>query len=238
MSIKYMSKAWGIEDLKSNKKLVFLALCDNANDEGICYPSQENLSKKTGISKKTIIKILNEIEEDSLLLTYKRSRKGGGRYSTLYLVFPKETFKELDDEYREKFSKKYAEKFSKNHTQSEEATPYPQSEEATPQNHTQSEEATPKPSLTLFNHHLYKRLSPKEKETYLEYIALRKKMRLKTTIQIHNRLLEKYFEYGQNIKVLENSIDANWKDLYPLRNTGTSRLNISQKDYSDTEEAF
>ena len=37
MSIKYMTKVWQLQELEPNQKLVFLAICDNANDEGICY---------------------------------------------------------------------------------------------------------------------------------------------------------------------------------------------------------
>ncbi|WP_373885605.1 helix-turn-helix domain-containing protein [Snodgrassella alvi] len=33
-----MAKAWEL-DLSQGEKLVLLALCDHANDDGICYPS-------------------------------------------------------------------------------------------------------------------------------------------------------------------------------------------------------
>ena len=33
MSIKYMSKVWQIDNLEPSQKLVFLSICDNANDD-------------------------------------------------------------------------------------------------------------------------------------------------------------------------------------------------------------
>ena len=58
-----MSKVWAIPELSPNQKLVFLAICDNANDEGICYPSIDTLQAKTSISRPTIIKLIKELEE-------------------------------------------------------------------------------------------------------------------------------------------------------------------------------
>ena len=44
-------------------------------------------------------------------------------------------------------------------------------------------------------------------------------MRVKTTLQIHNRLLSKYFEYGRDVNVIINAINSNWKDFYKPYNT-------------------
>jgi len=201
MSIRLMTKTWNTK-ISPNKKLTLLALCDNANDEGVCYPSINTLVSKTGLSRPTVIKNIKDLVEIELITTHKRSRKKGGRYSTLYLVFPKENYENLDEEYQQKFS------------QSKEALPYTQSKEALPQEGIQSKEALPKPSLTLFNHHLYKELNTKEKELYLEYTSLRKSMKVKTTLAIHERLLTKYFKFGRDIAIIENAINANWKDFY------------------------
>lgn len=208
MSIKAMSHAWQ-EEILPTQKLVFLAICDNANDEGLCYPSILTIVKKTGLSNKTIIKILNELVELKLIQKHQRAKKNGGRYSTLYLVFPLINYDNLDNEYKEKFS------------QSEVVTPYSQSEVVTPQNGIQSEVVTPKPSL--YNHHLFKELSHSERELYLEYIALRKTLNLKTTIQIHERLLKKYFEFGRNTEVITKAINSNWRDFYNINAINTKQ---------------
>jgi len=202
MSIKFMARVWKEESLSSNQKLIMLSISDNANDEGVCYPSVDNIQKKTCLSRPTVIKIVKELESKNYLMIHKRARKKGGRYSNLYLVFPSETLENLDDEYREKFS------------QSKEALLYPQSKEALPQNDSQSKEALPKPSLTLFNHHLFKEMNSEEKELFLEYLKVRTKLKLVTTYSIQDRLLKKYFEFGRTIDILENAINSSWRDFY------------------------
>lgn len=184
MSIKHMTKVWKLEELEPNQKLVFLAICDNANDEGICYPSIDTIQAKTSISRPTVIKIINKLVELNLLIKTQRARKTGGRYSSLYLVFPNETLEFLDTEYKEKFS------------QSKTVLLIPkvkiddsQSKIALPKNHSQSKTVLPEPSLSLFNHHLFIKLSPTSKEIYLEYTELRKKMKLITSLKVHDRLL-------------------------------------------------
>lgn len=202
MSIKFMSKAWE-QKITPTQKLVFLSLCDNSNDEGLCYPSITNIMLKTGFSNKTIIKTLSELIDLKFIIKHQRAKKDGGRYSTLYLVFPLENYENLDKEYKLKF------------IQSEEVTLYSQSEEVTPKNGIQSEEATHKPSL--YNHHLYILLNSEEKNLYNEYIKLRTTIKLKTTLQIHDRLLTKYFEFGRNTEVIEKAINGNWRDFYSIQ---------------------
>jgi predicted transcriptional regulator len=198
-----MTKVWE-EDLSSNEKIVLLAICDNANDEGLCYPSIITIQKKTSLSKPTVIKIINQLINNGFIKKHIRSRKNGGRYSNLYLVYPNETLSNLDDEYREKF------------IQSKEVLLPPQSKATLPQEGIQSKVALPKPSLTIFNHHLYKQLDNKEKSLYLEYITIRKKKKLITTDSIHNRLLSKYFEFGRDIDIIQRAINGNWSDFYPI----------------------
>ena len=206
MSILHMSKVWNESDLEPTQKLVFLAICDNANDEGLCYPSIDTIQNKTSLSRPTVIKIISKLEELGKIIKVQRAKKNGGRYSSLYLVFPDENYEFLDDEFKEKFS------------QSKMVLPYSQSKVALLQNDSQSKVALPKPLLTLYNHQLFKELSTKERDLYLEYISLRKKLKLTTTMNIHNRLLEKYFELGRNIEVIEKAINSNWRDFYQINN--------------------
>jgi len=197
-----MNRVWTDENLEPTQKLVLLAICDNANDEGLCYPSIDTIQHKTSLSRPTVIKIINKLEELHMLTKTQRAKKNGGRYSSLYLVFPAETFEFLDSEFKEKMS------------QSKTALLYTQSKVGLPQNDTQSKVTLPKPLLSLFNHHLFIELSNKERDLFLEYISLRKTLKLKTTMQIQNRLLEKYFEFGRNIEVIEKAIISNWRDFY------------------------
>jgi biotin operon repressor len=201
-----MNRVWEDETIKSTRKLLFLALADFSNDEGVCYPSQDTLVKKCGLSKATVNKYIKEFEDENILIQVKRKRKSGGRISSKYLLFPNENYHKLDEKEREIFS------------QSLEVKPASQSLEVKPKNSSQSLEVKPKPSLSLFNHHLFNKMTRAEKDLYIEYVKLRKIMKLKTTEDINNRLLNTYFDLGRNPKIIENAINANWRDFYPLKN--------------------
>ena len=234
MSIKIMSMVFKDENLDSNKKLIMLAIGDNANDEGFCYPSLNTLINKTSLSKPTIIKHIKELEQNNLLLSKKRNtkqnKKGGGRLSNIYIIYPQIHVPTLDEDILIRFNIQRG--------QSKEGLPPSQSKECLPQMGSQSKEGLPEPSLKLFNHHLFNKLNKEEKKLFLEYSAIRKKMKLQTTLAIQERLLKKYFDYGQSIEIIQNAITANWKDFYPLKQNSTNKntFAISNTDYSEDEK--
>ena len=231
MSIKIMSMVFKDPNLDSTKKLIMLSLADNANDEGFCYPSLLTIARKTSLSKKTVIKHIRELVLKNLLLTKQRSKKNGGRYSSIYIVYPLIFTLTLEQELQEKFDIK--------NTQSVEATPPTQSVEATPQTTAQSVEATPKPSLTLFNHHLFNKLNKEEKDLFLEYLSVRKNIKLQTTLKIQDKLLRKYFAYGRKIEIFENAIISNWKNFYPIsKKSSRSVSNLNQKNEELLDKYF
>ena len=64
MSIKAMTWAWSLEKLPLKESMVLLALADQANDEGLCWPSQETLAKKSRGSVRSVkraIKFLRDV---------------------------------------------------------------------------------------------------------------------------------------------------------------------------------
>lgn len=232
------------ENLEPNKKLIMLALGDNANDEGFCYPSLSTIVKKTSLSKPTVIKHVKELEDINLLLSKKRSKETGGRYTTIYIIYPQIFVSLLDKEILKRFDLK--------ESQSKEGLPPTQSKAALPQKGIQSKEGLPKPSIYI-NHHnkkekkekekklftseLFSKLNKEEKDLFLEYCSLRKKMKLQTTLSIQKRLLKKYFEYGKNIEVIKNAISGNWRDFYPSRQApGQNTFQILDTDYSADEK--
>ncbi|WP_340676205.1 helix-turn-helix domain-containing protein [Paraperlucidibaca sp.] len=86
MSIKLMSSVFELS-LRPADKLVLLALADHADDEGSAWPSIETLAKKSSTSRRTVLRILKELEQSGLLTRQKRSRKNGSRTSSLYKLF-------------------------------------------------------------------------------------------------------------------------------------------------------
>ena len=63
-------------ELKANTKILLLVLISYENEkEGYSYPSQTRLLKETSLSKKTLLKCLNELEEKGYI---KRVKESGG----------------------------------------------------------------------------------------------------------------------------------------------------------------
>ena len=63
-----MSLVFENTKLSSTEKLVMLALADHANDEGkSVYPSQERLSRKTGLARETINRYINKLSKNGYL---------------------------------------------------------------------------------------------------------------------------------------------------------------------------
>lgn len=77
-----MSLAWNVQ-LPPRDKLVLLALADNANDEGECFPSIATISRRACTDERRTYRILKSLESANQITRVSRP----GR-STLYKVHP------------------------------------------------------------------------------------------------------------------------------------------------------
>jgi DNA-binding transcriptional regulator YhcF (GntR family) len=84
VSIKIMTAAWAV-DLQHADKLVLLALADNANDEGMCYPSLRTVATKCGMHPRTVLRAIESLESEGHL-----SRDLRPGRSTVYFVHPRQ----------------------------------------------------------------------------------------------------------------------------------------------------
>ena len=82
MSIALMTRAWK-SDIQSGQKMVLLALCDNANDQGECYPSISMVAKKCSMSERSVFNHVAELEKNGAIRRENRT----GR-STIYHLDP------------------------------------------------------------------------------------------------------------------------------------------------------
>ena len=89
MSVKLMTAAFGTE-LPTTQKFVFVALCDNASDEGDCYPSISTLCKKTSLSERAVQGAIKRLVEMGYMIA--TMRKG---QSTIYRISPVSEWPEL-----------------------------------------------------------------------------------------------------------------------------------------------
>ena len=83
MSITLMTLAWKM-GMPTHAKMVLLALCDNANDQGECYPSVPMLAEKCSMAERSVQKHIADMEAEGILVRAYRT----GR-STLYQINPR-----------------------------------------------------------------------------------------------------------------------------------------------------
>lgn len=70
-----MSLVWERAPYTAGSLLVFLALADWANDDGVAWPSMERLAEKTRIDKRSAQRIVRQLQKDGMI----QIEEGGGR---------------------------------------------------------------------------------------------------------------------------------------------------------------
>lgn len=84
MSIALMSKVWKTRCASHTQKLVLLALADNANDEGRCWPSVGNIALKCDLSERSVQYEVRKLTQAGLLaVKINRGRTHSNRYHLL-----------------------------------------------------------------------------------------------------------------------------------------------------------
>ncbi|OEC90459.1 helix-turn-helix domain-containing protein [Acinetobacter sp. YK3] len=71
--------------LKPLKKLVLLSLADRAGEDHVCYPSIARLVEDTEMDRKTVLKIIDELIEDGLIVDT-GERKGRTKQVKVYIL--------------------------------------------------------------------------------------------------------------------------------------------------------
>ena len=80
-----MTWAWDLEELDPLPKMVLLALADQANDQGYCWPSQATLAARCSMGERTVRRHLKALQELGLITSEVRSSTSGRR-SNVYMV--------------------------------------------------------------------------------------------------------------------------------------------------------
>ena len=83
MSISLMTEAWK-SDMPSGRKFVLLSLCDNANDQGECFPSISMIAQRCSMGVRTVQSHIHDLEKMGILSRIERA----GR-STIYRIDPR-----------------------------------------------------------------------------------------------------------------------------------------------------
>ncbi len=78
-----MSACWPLQGMSGPQKSVLISLADNANDEGVCWPSIARISQRTCLAERTVQTAIKWLSQVGLLSIRERT----GR-STVYLLTP------------------------------------------------------------------------------------------------------------------------------------------------------
>jgi hypothetical protein len=76
MSIELMTAVWKAGPDNITQRFVLLALADHANDHGYCWPSYEHVAMKCCLSRRTVIRVVKELEEAGWLTRQRRAESG------------------------------------------------------------------------------------------------------------------------------------------------------------------
>lgn len=70
----------------ASEKLVYLVLADHVDDNGECYPSVATIAKESLLSRGTVFKCLNALEEKGLIRRVARTADNGAQQSNIYYI--------------------------------------------------------------------------------------------------------------------------------------------------------
>lgn len=84
MSVEASRWAWKQRIADPTAKLLLLKLADQANDDGVCWPSRRSLADDCGIGLSTISRKTAELADAGLLTIEQRERGDGSHTSNLY----------------------------------------------------------------------------------------------------------------------------------------------------------
>lgn len=84
MSYKILTPAWE-SNLPTTQKFILVSLADQANDDGVCWPSINHLCKRTGLSTRAVFDGLKKLEELGHIT--RKSRPG---HSNVFVIHPKQ----------------------------------------------------------------------------------------------------------------------------------------------------
>lgn len=74
------------QKLSLGAKVIFGVLCQFAGKEGLCYPRQETIANRLGVSKRQVINYLNELKKEKYI---KATRQGQGKTNVYSFLWKK-----------------------------------------------------------------------------------------------------------------------------------------------------
>jgi hypothetical protein len=94
MSVRWMNIVWELSAQKGSILLTELAIADNANDAGVAWPGYGTLARKTRLSERNVLRVVDNLESAQEVAIH---RGGAGRRSTnIYVLLLGRTAEEIE----------------------------------------------------------------------------------------------------------------------------------------------
>ena len=200
------------DGLKTNTKMLLLILMTYENsDVGYSYPSQVKLMEQAGLSKSTLLKCLNELEEKK----YIRRVKEKGEKNKYYI-----NLKKINTDIEKNSSTKNDTSDKNSSTKNDTTTSIKNDTLQVLYINNKKEKEKSKTNLDKIIESYTENDSLKE--TIKDFIKMRKTIKKPITDRGLKGILTKLNQYGSNdlekIEILENSIMNCWQGVFELKN--------------------
>jgi len=195
-----MTAAWNT-DLKASTKMVLLALCDNASDEGMCFPSIKTTAKKCSMSTRSVQGHIAKLIEKGYLKKTERE----GRSSIYFIADPCKVCTPANPAPLQTTTQTPAnyDKTPANPAPLQTTTQTPANYDKTPANPAPREEI-PKPNDV-------------DEEVWNEFVKMRTRVKAPLSAYAAKLIAMKLDEFGGDKNhVLNQSIMNNWRGVFPL----------------------
>jgi DNA-binding Lrp family transcriptional regulator len=84
MSIKALNWAFGLDLKNTTQKFILVALADTADDFGVCWPSYETIAKKCSVSRRSVIRSINDLIKQGIITKTRRFKANGFNNSNCF----------------------------------------------------------------------------------------------------------------------------------------------------------
>lgn len=218
-----MTQVWK-STLPAGRKMVLLALCDNANDQGECFPSISMVAQKCSMGERTVQQHIADLEAAGIVTREMRN----GR-STLYHIDPRRICTPVES----------APPQISHPTPAESAPPPPQNLHRTPAdfapitiNESSSEPSKKRQSREIVPAFVLPSWIPEK--AWAGYLEMRKKKRKEPTAHARDLVIDELVKLraeGHDVEaVLNQSTRNGWTDVYPVKGEQKSRPTVAAKN--------
>ena len=83
--MNYFASIYAAE-LPSRAKVVYFYLSDRADKKGYCFPAINTIARELSLSRSTVKRAIQDLEQHGYLEKTQRYRKNGGKSTLLYRV--------------------------------------------------------------------------------------------------------------------------------------------------------